>query len=132
MISLQLEIDYDDETVARAVMDSLGPDNTGYVESELQGSKLIFRISSESAGTLRNTADDLMACIKTAEASAGLADGPPLHWDGPEAVRAFAMSEERPSFSKGDWIVERFGTLAGDCLERHPCKRSLTASRVHG
>lgn len=76
MISLQLEIDYDDETVARAVMDSLGPDNTGYVDSELQGSKLIFRISSESAGTLRNTADDLMACIKTAEASAGLASGP--------------------------------------------------------
>ena len=31
MISLSLEIEYPDETTAKAVMDSLGPDNTGYV-----------------------------------------------------------------------------------------------------
>ena len=61
MISLSLEIEYPDETTAKAVMDSLGPDNIGYVESELRGSKLVFTLSSESAGTLRNTADDLMA-----------------------------------------------------------------------
>lgn len=48
-------------------MDALGPDNEGYVETELRGDKLVFRTGSESAGTLRNTADDLMACIKTAE-----------------------------------------------------------------
>ncbi len=48
-------------------MDALGPDNEGYVETELRGDKLVFRTWSESAGTLRNTADDLMACIKTAE-----------------------------------------------------------------
>lgn len=75
MISLSLEIEYPDETTAKAVMDSLGPDNTGYVGSELRGSKLVFIISSESAGTLRNTADDLMACIKTAEESVGVASG---------------------------------------------------------
>ena len=47
-------------------MDALGPDNEGYVETELRGDKLVFRTWSESAGTLRNTADDLMACLKAA------------------------------------------------------------------
>ena len=67
MIALELVIDFPSGTEARAVMDALGPDNAGYVESELRGDKLVFRMGSESAGTLRNTADDLMACIKTAE-----------------------------------------------------------------
>ncbi len=69
MISLELEIEYPDEATAAAVAAALGPDNEGYVESELRGSKLILRSRSESAGTMRNTADDLMACVKTAEES---------------------------------------------------------------
>ena len=73
MMTLELEVDYPDEATARAVMSSLDPDNTGYVESELRGSKLLFRMSSESAGTLRSTADDLMACLKTAEEACGVA-----------------------------------------------------------
>lgn len=75
MISLELEIDYPDEATARAVMDSLEPDNQGYVESELRGSKLVFRTEAKSAGTMRNTADDLMACIKIAEEAVGIATG---------------------------------------------------------
>ncbi len=73
MISLELEIDYPDERTARSVMDALDPDNAGYVESELRGNKLLFRMGSESAGTLRSTADDLMACIKAAEDVASVA-----------------------------------------------------------
>lgn len=72
MIALELVIDFPSGTEARAVMDALGPDNAGYVESELRGGKLVFRMGSESAGTLRNTADDLMACIKTAEEAVGV------------------------------------------------------------
>lgn len=75
MISLELEIDYPDEATAKAVMDSLEPDNQGYVESELRGSKLVFRTEAKSAGTMRNTADDLMACIKIAEEAVGIATG---------------------------------------------------------
>ena len=67
MMTLELEIDYPDERTARSVMEALDPDNAGYVESELRGTKLLFRMGSESAGTLRSTADDLMACIKAAE-----------------------------------------------------------------
>lgn len=83
MISLELEIDYPDEATARAVMDSLEPDNQGYVESELRGSKLVFRTEAKSAGTMRNTADDLMACIKIAEEAVGIATGA-VHEDSDE------------------------------------------------
>lgn len=74
MLTLELEAGYPDEGTARAVLGALDPDNAGYVESELRGSKLIFRMSAESAGTLRSTADDLMACLKTAEESCGVAN----------------------------------------------------------
>lgn len=73
MMTLELESEYPDEATARAVMESLGPDNVGYVECGLRGNKLLFTMSSESAGTLRSTADDLMACIKTAEEAVGVA-----------------------------------------------------------
>lgn len=72
MISLELEASFDDEATARAVLAALDPDNAGYVGSELRGSTILFRMSAESAGTLRSTADDLLACLKTAEASAGI------------------------------------------------------------
>ncbi len=75
MISLELEVDYPDEATARAVLGALGPDNVGYVESELRGSTIVFTCSSESAGTLRSTADDLMACLKVAEGTVGIVNG---------------------------------------------------------
>lgn len=75
MITLELTVEYPDDSTASAVMGSLEPDNDGYVETELRGSKLVFRMGSESAGTLRNTADDLMACLKAAEEAVGLATG---------------------------------------------------------
>lgn len=72
MISLDLEIDYPDEAMARSVMSAVLPENQGYVETSVEGSKLILRMSAEKAGTLRNTADDLLACIKAAEDAIGL------------------------------------------------------------
>ena len=72
MISLDLEIDYPDSDTAKAVMEALGPDNEGYVETEVQGTKLLFTLSAETAGTMKNTCDDLMACIKTAEEAIGV------------------------------------------------------------
>ena len=77
MISLDLEIEYPDEETAIAVMKALGPDNEGYVESEVRGSKLLFTMSAEHAGTMKNTCDDLMACIKTAEETIGVSHGRP-------------------------------------------------------
>ncbi len=72
MISLELRVSYQDAVTAESVMRALDPDNQGYVRSELQGSQIVFRIEAGSAGTMRNTADDLMACIKVAEESVKL------------------------------------------------------------
>ena len=76
MISLELRVSYPDAVTAESVMRALDPDNQGYVLSELQGSQIVFRIEAGSAGTMRNTADDLMACIKVAEESVKLTSVP--------------------------------------------------------
>ena len=76
MITLDLCIRYDDERTAKAVFDSVSPDNEGYVSTELRGNQLVMKISTDNAGTMRNTADDLMACIKAAEEASGLISGP--------------------------------------------------------
>ena len=73
MITAEIRIEYQDERTARAVLEALGPENEGYVESALEGSSIVFRAAADSAGTMRNTADDLMACIKAAEDSIGAA-----------------------------------------------------------
>lgn len=72
MLSLELRFEYPDTKTAETVMQSLDPDNGGYVESRLEGSILVFRMEAENAGSLRNTADDLLACIKIAEVTIGI------------------------------------------------------------
>lgn len=72
MLSLELRFEYPDAKTAETVMQSLDPDNGGYVESRLEGSILVFRMEAENAGSLRNTADDLLACIKIAEEAIGI------------------------------------------------------------
>ena len=76
MIKAEIRIDYPDERTARAVFDALAPDNEGYVESALEGASIVLRAESETAGTMRNTADDLMACVKAAEDSIGATGQP--------------------------------------------------------
>ena len=72
MLSLELRFEYPDAKTAETVMRSLDPDNGCYVESKLEGSILIFTMEADNAGSLRNTADDLIACIKTAEEAIGI------------------------------------------------------------
>jgi len=71
-LSLELSADYPDEKTARAIMEALQPDNVGYVESEVRDNVLFFRMSADNAGILRNTADDLIACLKIAEDAVGM------------------------------------------------------------
>ena len=72
MIELNLHLEYDDERTAKAVFNAILPDNEGYIESKLCGNVIELRIEGSSAGTVKNTADDLMACIKIAEEASGL------------------------------------------------------------
>lgn len=73
MLYLELKAEYPDPETAQRILNALGPDNDGYVETEVAGSVIVFRMKAEKSGTLRNTADDLMACIKIAEEAVGLA-----------------------------------------------------------
>ena len=72
MLELELRMEYDDGNIAKAVFGALEPDNKGYVESRIDGNVLFFRIVSDDAGSMRNTADDLLACVKIAEEASGL------------------------------------------------------------
>ena len=76
-VTLELKIKYPDGRTAETVLRSLEPDNIGYVASKIKGSELIFSIKADNAGTLRNAADDLLACIKIAEEALGLSDAVP-------------------------------------------------------
>jgi Uncharacterized protein conserved in archaea len=73
---LDLRLEYCDEKIAKAVFDAISPDNEGYVETKLDKNTITLHVSSETAGSLKNTADDLLACIKIAEDSSGLISGP--------------------------------------------------------
>ena len=63
---------YEDERTAESVLRAVEPDNGGYVESELNGKEIIFKMKSKDAGSMRNTADDLLVCIKIAEEASGI------------------------------------------------------------
>lgn len=82
MPSLELTIEYDDPETARNILSALEPDNGTHVTSEIDGSTVIFRMEADNAGTLRNTADDLMACVKIAEEASGLVPGTVTDLDG--------------------------------------------------
>lgn len=82
MITLDLRVDYEDEATAKAIFDSIMPDNEGFVPTKLVGRTIVMNLSADNAGTLRNTADDLMACIKAAEEALGLVSGTTSDLDG--------------------------------------------------
>ena len=81
MLSLELTVEYNDEKTAKTVFESTGPDNDSYVSSELKGKTVRFIMKADNAGTLKNTADDLLACIKLAEETLGLVSGTDLDGD---------------------------------------------------
>ena len=76
LLHLELRFPYDDDRTAKAVLAAVSPENGEYVKSRLEGSTIIYEMEADNAGTLRNTADDLLACIKAAEDSAGLVSEP--------------------------------------------------------
>jgi tRNA threonylcarbamoyladenosine modification (KEOPS) complex Pcc1 subunit len=82
MLTLELTLEYDDPETAHTVYAALEPANNGYVESSLDGCVIRLRTSAPAAGTLRNAADDLMACVKIAEDASGLVGGSAADLDG--------------------------------------------------
>jgi len=77
VIRLHLKITYQNERDAGTVLKALEPDNTGFIDSKIEGNELTFTITADNAGTLRNAADDLLACVKITEETLGLSDAVP-------------------------------------------------------
>ncbi len=65
--SLEISVPCAEEDRANSISASLNPDNEGYVQTSYEEGILKFRMESEGAGALRQTADDLLACLKVAE-----------------------------------------------------------------
>ena len=82
MLHLKLVLEYPDAKTAKTILDSVLPDNGKHVASVLEGNKITFTMEADNAGTLRNTADDLLACVKIAEEASGLVSGSVSDLDG--------------------------------------------------
>lgn len=82
MNSLELKSEYESPEIAEAVAASLDPENEGFVEMEVRGKTIYFKMEAESAGSLRNTADDLLSCLKIAEEASGLVGSTASDSDG--------------------------------------------------
>jgi len=74
---LELKVSYPSDKAAATIFKALEPDNTGHIDSRLDGNDIHFLIEADNAGTLRNAADDLLACMKIAEEASGLSDAVP-------------------------------------------------------
>ncbi|MFA6709970.1 MAG: KEOPS complex subunit Pcc1 [Candidatus Methanomethylophilaceae archaeon] len=82
MMELEIDLTYKDSRTADTVYRALEPDNKGYVESVLSEGTITFRIKANDAGSMKNSADDLLACMKIAEEASGLVLGSTADLDG--------------------------------------------------
>jgi len=62
-----IELEFRDEETARNVCGAVKPDDEGYIESRVEGNRLVAVAESDSILGLRNTVDDYLACVSLAE-----------------------------------------------------------------
>ncbi len=62
-----------DPALAERLRAAVAADNPGFVDVRVVGGDLEIRLASSSPGSARATLEDLLACLKAAEAAAGLA-----------------------------------------------------------
>lgn len=69
-IKCRLELVFEDEKTAQNVCDSLKPDDGDYIESRVEGNKIIAVAESDTILSLRSTIDDYLACVTLAQKAA--------------------------------------------------------------
>lgn len=72
MAEARLELRYDDEETAKAVLEAISPDNYQAppgidIEAHREESTLWIRVKTQRMRSLLPTLDDLLACIQAAE-----------------------------------------------------------------
>jgi hypothetical protein len=65
-----------DPREAEALRAAVVADNPSYVAVTAEGSELVVRLTAPSAASARTTLEDLLACLKVAERTAGAAGSP--------------------------------------------------------
>lgn len=66
-VEVTIELDYESEADAEAVLAAISPDNAPYAEAERAGRKVVVRASSRTSAQMLHTMEDLLACVKVAE-----------------------------------------------------------------
>lgn len=66
-ITCRMEFEYDSEKEAEAIAKAVEVDNYQFVNTVLEGRKIISRAESESIPSLIHTLDDFLACVGVAE-----------------------------------------------------------------
>jgi tRNA threonylcarbamoyladenosine modification (KEOPS) complex Pcc1 subunit len=62
-----IEVDYESEERAEAVLRSIAVDNEKYAAAERKGRRVTVKAAAESAPSLLHTIEDLLACMKVAD-----------------------------------------------------------------
>ena len=58
----EIKIEYKQKKQAKIALESLKPDNIGYVDSKIEGNIVKFKLSGDSIRSLLASADDLLFC----------------------------------------------------------------------
>ena len=72
MLTMLLELEYDNIAVAEAVYSAIVPDDDGYVSTHIEGSKVVFEFKAENAGQMRSAINDVLACVKISESTSAV------------------------------------------------------------
>ena len=73
----RVEIAYEDEGVAERMLASVRTDDGEYVRSWREGRVLVAEAKAASPGALRQTFEDLLACLAAAEGTEAVAEDDP-------------------------------------------------------
>jgi hypothetical protein len=62
-----IELEYDQEGEAVAVLNAISPDNAPYAEATRDGRRITIRSCSRTCPQMLHTMEDLLACLRVAE-----------------------------------------------------------------
>ena len=64
---INFNIVFDDEEIAKAILKATEPENKGWVETKLHNNSIKAIVKADTLGSLREAAEDFMACVSVAE-----------------------------------------------------------------
>ncbi|SVC44058.1 uncharacterized protein METZ01_LOCUS296912, partial [marine metagenome] len=64
---IEFGIEFDNKKIAESIAKATEPENTGWVETIVKDNVINATIKAENLGSLREAAEDFMACLSVAE-----------------------------------------------------------------